>query len=313
MFPEAKGSDVSEPEVSVIVAHLNQPEPLRGLLASLYAQDFDMGRAEVIVVDNGSHALPRAALAGFPGVRLAEEPVPGPGPARNRGVALSRAPILAFTDSDCAVAPDWLPTVLARFAADPGLEAIGGDVRVVVDDPARPTIAEAYECIYAFDQRDAIERLGFSVTANLAMRREIFERVGPLAGIEIAEDMDWGQRATALGIRTRYAPDMVVHHPARRSMAELYAKWDRNISHHFQVRAVGPAGRAKWALRAVAMTAVPVAEIPRILRSDRVAGPRDRWQAFRGLTALQAYRAWRMLATVAAPSARPPGAVWNRN
>ena len=61
------------PEVSVIVAHLNQPELLRGLLETLFAQDFDMGLAEVIVIDNGSRALPHASIAGFPGVRLAEE------------------------------------------------------------------------------------------------------------------------------------------------------------------------------------------------------------------------------------------------
>ena len=46
------------------------PEPARHLaafLASLYAQDFDMGRAEVIVVDNGSRVLPEAVVAPYPG------------------------------------------------------------------------------------------------------------------------------------------------------------------------------------------------------------------------------------------------------
>ena len=104
------------PEISVVVAHLNQPEPLRLLLASLFAQDFDMRRAEVIVVDNGSRALPRDVVAAFPGVVLAEEARPGPGHARNRGVALSRSPLIAFTDSDCRVAPDWLAVILQRFA-----------------------------------------------------------------------------------------------------------------------------------------------------------------------------------------------------
>jgi GT2 family glycosyltransferase len=300
------------PEVSVIVAHLNQPGPLKELLASLFAQDFDMGRAEVVVVDNGSRALPRDVVAAFPGVRLAEEPAPGPGPARNRGVALSRAPLIAFTDADCKVAPDWLAGILARFAADPGLEVVGGDIRILVERPGRPSVAEAYECVYAFDQRDFIERQGFSVTANLAMRRATFERVGPLAGIEIAEDTDWGHRAAALGIFTRYAPDMVVYHPARRSMAELYAKWDRNISHHFRARATGAAGRAKWALKALAMAAVPLVELPRLLRSDRVEGPGARARAFRGLAAIQLYRSWRMLATLAAPAARTADTVWNR-
>ena len=73
--------------------------------------------------------------------------------------------------------------------------------------------------MYGFDQRDYIERQGFSVTANMAARRELFDIVGPFAGIEVAEDMDWGQRAAALGHVTRYDPAVVVSHPARRSMA----------------------------------------------------------------------------------------------
>ena len=87
--PEVPVPEVRLPEVSVITPHLNQPELLRTLLASLHAQDFDMGRAEVIVVDNGSRVPPRDVVADFPGVRLVEERTPGPGPARNRGVALS--------------------------------------------------------------------------------------------------------------------------------------------------------------------------------------------------------------------------------
>ena len=300
------------PEVTVVVAHLNQPALLRVLLDTLYAQDFDMGRAEVIVIDNGSRALPQAAIAGFPGVRLAEEAVPGPGPARNRGVALARAPIVACTDADCQVAHDWLAVILARFAADPGLQILGGDIRMLTQVPGDPTPAEAYECLYAYNQRDYIERQGFSVTANLAFRRAAYERIGPFAGIEVAEDMDWGHRATAMGIRTRYAPEMIIHHPARRSMAELRAKWDRNISHHFQVRAGGAKGRTKWVLTALALAASAPAEIPRIATTDRLRGPRERWRAFLGLAGLRFYRAKAMLAALR-PSARGGNLGWNRD
>jgi GT2 family glycosyltransferase len=305
-------SEAGVPEVSVIVAHLNQPELLRRLLETLFAQDFDMGQAEVIVVDNGSRALPEAAIAGFPGVRLAEEAIPGPGPARNRGIGLARAPIIACTDADCQVARDWLPVVLGRFAADPGLEVLGGDIRMLTEVPGDPTLAEAFECLYAYNQRAYIERQGFSVTANLAFRRAAFDRVGPFAGIEVAEDMDWGHRATAMGIRTRYAPEMLVHHPARHSMAELYAKWDRNVSHHFNARARGAAGRTKWVLRAIALVLLVPAEIPRIARTDRLTGFRARWRAFLGMAALRGYRARAMLAALR-PGARGGNLHWNRN
>jgi glycosyltransferase involved in cell wall biosynthesis len=299
------------PEISIVVPHLNQPELLGQFLRSLYAQDFDMGRAEVIVVDNGSRALPRAVVADYPQVLLAEEATPGPGPARNRGVALARARLLAFTDADCRVARDWVPAILARFR-DPGLAILGGDIRIFAQDPGRPNLAEAYECVYAFPQHAYITRQGFSVTANLATRREVYDAVGPFAGIEIAEDTDWGQRAARLGYRTLYAPEVVVHHPARRSMAELYAKWDRNVGHHFQAFAGGPAGRAKWTLKALALTASPLAEIPRLAATDRLGGPRDRARAFRALAALRLYRARRMLAVMLHRPTRTAATQWNR-
>ena len=302
----------SAPAVSVVVAHLNQPEPLRALLASLYAQDFDMGTAEVIVVDNGSRTLPRDVVAGFPGVILAEEAAPGPGHARNRGVALARAPLVAFTDSDCTVAPDWLARIRARFA-DPTLEILGGEIHMTTEVPGDPNPAEAFDCVWGYEQRDYIERQGFSVTANMAARRALFAVVGPFAGIEVAEDMDWGQRATALGHLTRYAPEVVVFHPARRTMAELYAKWDRNISHHYRVQAQGIAGRLRWVLRALALAVSAPAEIPELVTTDRLPSARARFRAFRGLVALRAYRAWAMLAAMAGEQARAGNLRWNRN
>ena len=301
----------SVPAISVVVAHLNQPEPLKALLASLYAQDFDMGTAEVIVVDNGSRTLPREVVSAFPAAILAEEAEPGPGHARNRGVALARAPLVAFTDSDCRVAPDWLAAILARFA-DPALEILGGEIRMTTEIPGDPSPAEAFDCVYGYEQRDYIERQGFSVTANMAARRALFERVGPFSGIEIAEDMDWGQRATALGHLTRYAPEVVVLHPARRTMAELYAKWDRNISHHYRVQAQGMGGRLRWVLRALALAVSAPAEIPHLLTTDRLPTARARVRAFRGLAALRADRAWAMLAALAGDRARAGNLRWNR-
>jgi GT2 family glycosyltransferase len=301
------------PEISVIVPHLNQPDRLRRLLASLAAQDRGLAGVEVIVVDNGSRTLPRAPVAGLAGAILVEEVAPGPGPARNRGAALARAPILAFTDADCLVAPDWLSVILARFAADPGLAVLGGEIRMTTADPGRPTPAEAYECLYAYNQHDYITRRGFSVTANLAVRRAAFDAVGPFAGIDISEDMDWGARAAARGFPTVYVPEMVIHHPARHAMRDLRAKWDRNISHHYRVLPRGAAGRARWAATALALALSAPAEIPRILRSDRIGGARARAQALRGVADLRLYRARRMLATLLAGDTRGGNLQWNRD
>jgi glycosyltransferase involved in cell wall biosynthesis len=299
-------------EISIVVPHLNQPGPLERLLRSLHDQDFDMGRAEVVVVDNGSREAPEAVVAGFPGVRLARSEAPGPGPARNRGAELTSAPILAFTDADCVVDRNWAGAILARFAADRDLAIIGGDVRVLLEAPGELSVAEAYEMVYAFPQRSYIERQGFSGAGNMAVRRPVFEAVGPFAGIEIAEDTDWGQRATRMGHRTVYAPEMIVHHPARRTLGEIYAKWDRNVSHHYRAFAAGSAGKAKWLAKAAALALSPAGEALRILRSDRLPDAGTRWRCLKGLTAVRLYRVRKMLAVMVRAETRGAAAQWNR-
>ncbi|TYO88774.1 glycosyltransferase [Oceanicella actignis] len=302
-----------EPRIAVIVPHLNQPDHLERSLSALDAQSFDRAEVEVVVVDNGSRALPREVVARHPGVRLIEEPEPGPGPARNAGVAATRAPLLAFVDADCVADPRWLEVIADAFR-DPQAEVIGGDVRILMRDPARPGPIEAYEAIFAFRQREYIRKMGFSGTGNLAMRREVFARVGPFAGIGAAEDAEWGRRARARGVVTRYEPRMIVHHPARESLRELQLKWDRHISHQFaEAAAQGRRGLAKWALKTAAMALSPAAEIPRILASDRVPDMRARLLAFGVLTRIRAYRARRMLEALLGGAARGASGRWNRD
>jgi GT2 family glycosyltransferase len=306
--PEVRNAAV--PDISVIIPHLNQPRPLAACLAALGQQTLAPDRFEILVVDNGSTSLPVAVVAALPGVRLAYEPLPGPGPARNHGVALARAEILAFLDADCIPDPGWLAAILAAFAADPTCAVLGGSVRVFARTPGRPNLAEAFDLVYGFRQELTIARHGFSATANLAVRRHVFAAVGGFAGLAVSEDMEWGRRAKLAGFPTRFVPVAAVAHPARSSMDDLRHQWDRHVSHHWSMQAKTARGRAAWALRAVAVAATPLAEIPRLLASDRLHGPRERSAAFRALVSVRLYRARRMLAELASPPAR--GTRWNR-
>lgn len=298
--------------ISVVIPHLNDEERLAMCLGSLAAQDLAGGRFEVLVVDNGSAAPPADLVARFPGVRLVAEATPGPGPARNRGVALARAPLIAFLDSDCIADPGWLSALLEGFG-DEGCGILGGAVRIFAEDARRPNLAEAFELVYGIRQEWTIARHGFAATANLAVRRAVFEAVGPFAGLSISEDMEWGMRAKAHGFPTRFAPAAVVRHPARRSMADLRRQWDRHVSHHWSMQPKGARGLAGWGLRAGLLAASPIAEIPRILASDRLQGAGQRLTAFRGLAAMRLYRSRRMFAELADPASRQRSARWNRS
>jgi glycosyltransferase involved in cell wall biosynthesis len=298
--------------ISVIIAHLNQPEYLQICLTSLQKQSFDMARVEVIVVDNGSRDLPAQIISQFAGVRLETEQQAGPGPARNRGVALSTAPILAFIDADCIAAPDWLSTISRTMKPDSGVDIAGGKVMIGVATADHPTLVEAYEQVFSFRQKDYIERQGFSGSGNLTTRREIFERVGPFGGIAIAEDRDWGQRARQMGIKTHYVADMLVTHPARNSMAEILKKMDRVMGHDYAGKEPGLAGNARWVLKAVAVAGSPALSAVHILRSKDLTTWRQRILAGRGLLQVRLYRARKMLSLMFAKNQSRDGPSWNR-
>lgn len=296
--------------ISVVIPHLNQPDFLARCLQSLQAGAVQP--AQIIVVDNGSAEMPEAICAQFESVRLLREDTPGPGPARNLGVAHSSGEVLAFIDADCLADFGWLAAA-AEQMADPEAQVLGGDVRIAYTDPARLTALEAYESIYAYRMDRYIAREGFTGTGNLVVRRRVLEDVGPFAGLSVAEDRDWGRRATAKGYAIRYVAGMKVYHPARARFDELKQKWDRQMAHDFTDAQARSGGRMKFALKTLAMGVSPLAEVPRVLGSDRIEGARNRALAFGALTRIRLYRAGRMAQLVTgALAADDLSGRWNR-
>lgn len=296
------------PRISVVIPHLNQPDFLARCLASLAAGT--RAPDEVIVVDNGSRDLPQAVCAAH-GARLLTEAEPGPGPARNRGVAAATGDILAFIDADCLADPGWLAAAEAAMA-DPAATILGGDVRIALADPARMTMLEAYESVYAYRMDRYIAREGFTGTGNLVVRRAVLADVGPFAGIGVAEDRVWGRAATARGYRIRFVPGMKAYHPARKSFADLALKWRRQVAHDHTEALLRPGGRLRFALKTLAMPVSVLAEVPRILATDRLSGPRARLLAFLCLARTRMLRARVMAGLLLGGGADRMSGMWNR-
>jgi glycosyltransferase involved in cell wall biosynthesis len=295
--------------LSVVIPHLNDPAALARCLAAL--ADGTRQADEIVVVDNGSAQLPEAVCAAYPAVRLLVERTPGPGPARNRGAAACSGDVLAFTDADCLPAPGWLAAVEQAFA-DPDLCIAGGDVRVGVANPARLDMIEAYESVFGYQVERYIRDMGFTITCDLAMRPAVLNAVGPFGGLAIAEDRDWGQRATVMGYRIHYVPQMIVFHPARRDFGQLARKWDRHIGHDFAEACDKPGGRLRFLAKTLVMAPSALAELPRVLGSDRIQGLPNRAKAFAGLARIRAYRARKMAWLLAGGDPARLVEAWNR-
>jgi glycosyltransferase involved in cell wall biosynthesis len=279
--------------ISVIIPHLNQPEALEKCLASVRAQTVAEEDYEVIVVDNGSKELPADICERFGAILLVESE-PGPGPARNKGIAAASADLLAFIDADCVADGNWLAAAVSELSK-PGTEVVGGDVRIAYANPESLTALEAYESVFAYRQREYIERKGFSGTGNLAMKKSACDAVGKFAGIGVAEDRDWGVRASAKGLKPRYVPEMIVFHPARRTIEELKTKWLRHIQHDFADFAASRGGVARWLVRAIAVALSPLRDVPMTFMSGRIEGALPKLKAAGLLVRIRLYRAWQML------------------
>ncbi len=279
------------PRATVIIPHFQMPEALQRCLDSVLAQALDHGSFEVIVVDNNSASFPYDVAAAYPGCRFLRCAKPGPGLARNVGVAAARSPVLAFIDADCRAEAGWLQAAVDAVESDPERGIFGGDVRIDFIDPQRLSALEAYEAVFAFRQKFYIEKKQFSGTGNLAIPAVVHGAVGPFAGIDTAEDMDWGQRAHRAGYVTRYIEPMRIYHPARRTFAELQRKWQRHISHDLHThRSLGrPAWR--WQVQALMVLASIPIHAPRMLTSNRLSGLGNR---LRGLGVLVRIRLWRV-------------------
>jgi len=181
----------------------------------------------VIVVDDGStDATADVVRAAALEVKLIRQDRLGAAEARNRGVAESSAPALAFLDSDCYPRADWL---------DAGLRALGHADLVqghVKPDPGVP--------IGPFDRTLWVTvDIGLWQTASMFVTRELFDRIGGFEdwlpveiGKLMAEDVWFGWRAVRAGARTTLASDCVAHHAVFARTAGEYIG-ERRRQRHF--------------------------------------------------------------------------------
>ncbi len=202
----------SRPEISVIVPVRNGADALPNLLRSLAAQTLSPDRYEVIVVDNDS-SDDTAQVARAAGAIVVTEPVANRSLARNRGAAVARSPLYAFTDADCVADPVWLEAFL-RCA--PKAPLVAGDVQVSVRD--RPNAIERFERIWRFGQRWWVQQ-GWAATANLLIDAEAFRAIGEFdpSWRVAAEDVDFCIRARAQGFALEFCEEAVVRHYGERT------------------------------------------------------------------------------------------------
>jgi glycosyltransferase involved in cell wall biosynthesis len=221
-------------KLSVIVATRNRAHAIRPCLDSIAAAIANAGLidAEIVVVDNGSTdntaQIVSAWVAGsrVPAKSLLEPRV-GKSRALNRALVAAEGGLLAFTDDDCRLHPEYVNDLLRYDASDTELVLRCG--RIELGDPidlpltinTSPTRIRWSRSINSARRENFLGKIN---GCNITMRRALIERVGPFdeqfgPGSRFAgEDTDFIFRAYLHRATLEYVPDMTVfHHHGRKT------------------------------------------------------------------------------------------------
>lgn len=216
---------------SVVVPALDEAERIDACVAALARQRLSQGTFEVLLVDDGStdDTVRRARrTAAALGLTLWVLPGPGAGPGLARATGMDAAArrlidigrpdgLVASTDADSIVAPDWLPVQLALIRA--GALAIGGDV--ALDDASLPSEMLERRRRHAAQRLTEVRRSDPTAEhhhfagASLAVTAATYEVCGGLDRVQALEDAAFSRRLSSRGIPILRSADVRVRTAAR--------------------------------------------------------------------------------------------------
>jgi glycosyltransferase involved in cell wall biosynthesis len=244
-------------QASVIVPTKGRPGYLRVALGSLGRQDLDRGAYEVIVVDDGPSQATRDVAeqaAGETGAQILyveRAGVPGLNSARNTGIAVAGAALIALVDDDVEAPPGWLRELVEGARRNSQACAFGGPIELRLEGSRLRMCGREQPPITTLDGGPSDREIELVWGANMAFDREALRLAGDFdPGVPYGFDEDmWERRLRNAGGQIFYIASAGLVHRRDRKDARLRAlvresyRRGRNLRAYSQHRGDAPSLR----------------------------------------------------------------------
>ncbi|MFC2055704.1 glycosyltransferase family 2 protein [Chloroflexota bacterium] len=252
-------------QISVLVCTKDRPEKfgrcLKSIVESLQARFEDQELTEIVVVDQSKDDQTRRNTEKYQNIKYIKMKSVGISRARNLGIKNTEAEIIAFTDDDCVVDPNWITTIMDSFEDYSEIDALfGRSLAFQYPDRKVTHITTAHELGYSYRAEDDRGRRCYALITreekalydkpcypaswlgssnNMACRRSAIERMGLFSeyfgagspGIS-AEDPELAYRFLRLGGKILYSPNTLVYHDAWHDLEQAETVINRYIAGH---------------------------------------------------------------------------------
>lgn len=213
-------------DISVVVPFLNEEAFVRRCVESLLAAEFPEDRVEFIFVDNGSTDAGPAIVREYPQIQLLTVTEGKVYTARNAALSVARGEVIAFTDADCEVKPGWLEAIREE-TFDRGASFVMGAVGFAKPRSELLDIIEIYRNDHIeFVINNRIWNHVYGYTNNMAVRADVFKRLGPFEELPVPGDTEIVHRCLRDNPDTKVAfrRDMWIDHLELENPGTLYRK-----------------------------------------------------------------------------------------
>jgi GT2 family glycosyltransferase len=265
---------MATPRISVVVPCYRPGALIDGCLESLRAQDLD-GLYEIIVVESSGDGTAERLQARFPGVRVIAPPTRTyPAEAQNIGVAAAAGDLIAVTNHDCRVPPDWLRRMIARHDSET-YAVVGGAVANGTPDSWIGTAAYWSE-FNEFTPGRAAAIVAGVPQCNVCFRRSALVGPAPFPTVRFgAEELTFNYELTRAGHRFFFDPTIVVTHVNRTTLAAFFGHQRVLGTGSAMARRLVPLAGAVAVRHRVLIPLLPLLRLGRLLGRVARRHPRD--------------------------------------